>query len=67
MKTTTIKICSTVEAMRDKEILENHQIKVAVIPHYKAPSFYVGDNQTSEILVREDQAEKARELLNISG
>ena len=66
MKTVSIKICPTVEAMRDKEILENSQIQVAVVPHYKAPSFYVGDNQFSEVLVRDDQEQEARELLGIS-
>ena len=66
MKTVSIKICPTVEAMRDKEILENNQVQVAVVPHYKAPSFYVGDNQFSEVLVRQDQEQEARELLGIS-
>ena len=49
--------------MRDKAILEQSGIKAVVIPHYKAPSFYVGDNQISEILIMEDQADKAREIL----
>jgi len=65
MKTITIKICPTVEALRDKEILEEHQIKVVVVPHYRAPSFYVGDNQQSEVVVREDQEAQAREILGL--
>ena len=36
-----------------------------MVPHYKAPSFYVGDNQFSELLVLENELEKAREILGL--
>ena len=65
MKTITLRICSTVEANRDKSILENHGVRAVVVPHYKAPSFYVGDNQISELLVREDQEENSRNILGL--
>ena len=65
MKTITLRICPTVEAIRDKSILEDHGILAVVVPHYKAPSFYVGDSQISEIIVREDQLKKAREILEL--
>lgn len=65
MKTITLIISPTVEAIRDKAILEEGGITAVVVPHYKAPSFYVGDNQISELLVREDQEVKARELLGL--
>ena len=65
MKTVTLRICPTVEAIRDKAILEDHGILSVVIPHYIAPSFYVGDNQISELLVRDDQVNIARELLEL--
>ena len=53
------------EAIRDKAILEQDGILAEVIPHYKAPSFYVGDNQISELLVREDQVTQARKILQL--
>ena len=65
MKTITLNISPTVEAIRDKAILEEAGITAVVVPHYKAPSFYVGDNQVSELLIREDQEAKARELLGL--
>ena len=65
MKTITLNISPTVEAIRDKAILEEAGITAVVVPHYKAPSFYVGDNQVSELLIREDQEQKARELLGL--
>ncbi len=65
MKSTTLNIGPTVEAIRDKSILEEHGIRAVVVPYYKAPSFYVGDNQISELLVRSDQLKQARELLGI--
>lgn len=65
MKTITLRICPTVEAIRDKAILEQDGILAVVVPHYKAPSFYVGDNQISELLVREDQELQAREILDL--
>jgi hypothetical protein len=65
MKTITIKISSTVEAIRDQSILEDHGILAVVVPYYKAPSFYVGDNQFSQLLVRDDQEHQAREILQI--
>lgn len=45
MKTITLRICPTAEANRDKSILENHGVRAVVVPHYKAPSFYVGDTR----------------------
>jgi hypothetical protein len=65
MKTITLRVCPTVEAIRDKAILEQDGILAEVIPHYKAPSFYVGDNQISELLVREDQEILARKILQL--
>lgn len=66
MKTVTLTICPTHEAERDKSILEEHGIKAVVVPHYKSPSHVVGDDQQSELLVREDELEKARQVLNIA-
>lgn len=65
IKTRTLNIGPTVEAIRDQAILEENGIRAVVVPYYKAPSFYVGDNQLSELLVREDQLEGARELLGL--
>ena len=65
MKTITLRICPTVEANRDKSILENHGVRAVVVPHYKAPSFYVGDNLISELLVRQDQEENSRNILGL--
>ena len=65
MKTITLRICPTVEAIRDQAILEQDGILAVVVPHYKAPSFYVGDNQFSELLVREDQETLARKILQL--
>ena len=65
IKTITLNIGPTVEAIRDQAILEENGIRAVVVPYYKAPSFYVGDNQLSELLVREDQLESARELLGL--
>jgi len=65
MKTVTLVICPTFEAERDKIILENNGIRAVVVPHFKSPQAYVGDSQTSEIVVREDELEKAKELLGI--
>jgi hypothetical protein len=66
MKSITLQITSTVEAIRDKAILEENGINAVVVPYYKAPSFYVGDNQLSELLVLEDQEGKAKEILGIT-
>lgn len=66
MKTVTLKICPTYEAERDKNILQAHDLRAVVVPYYKSPTFYVGDNQLSQILVREDELEKARQLLDIT-
>jgi hypothetical protein len=66
MKSVTLTISPTVEAIRDQSILEQNGIRAVVVPHYVAPSFYVGDNQLSELLVRDDQLEIARELLGIT-
>lgn len=66
MKSITLNIQPTLEAIRDQAILEEHGIRAAVVPHYKAPSFYVGDNQTSELLVMDDQEEKARKILGLT-
>ena len=65
MKTTTLNVGPTVEAIRDKMILEENGILAVVVPYYKAPSFYVGDNQISELLVRDDQLAQARDLLGL--
>ena len=65
MKSVTLSIMPTVEATRDQTILEEHGIRAVVVPYYKAPSFYVGDNQVSQLLVLENEMEKAREILGI--
>ena len=65
MKTVTLKVCPTYEAERDKNILEANGVKAVVVPYYKSPSFYTGDIQQSELVVREDEVKKARELLNM--
>jgi len=66
MKSVTLRIQPTVEAIRDQSILEENGVKAVVVPHYKAPSFYVGDNQFSELLVLESELEKARQILGIT-
>ena len=63
MKSVTLSILPTVEAIRDQSILEENGIRAVVVPHYKAPSFYVGDNQISELLVLENEEDKARQVL----
>ena len=63
MKSVTLAILPTVEAIRDQAILEENGIRAEVVPYYKAPSFYVGDNQVSELLVMDFDADKAREIL----
>ena len=65
MKSITLNILPTVEAMRDQSILEENGIRAVVVPHYKAPSFYVGDSQFSELLVLENEEEKARQILGL--
>ena len=65
MKSVRLTILPTVEAIRDQSILEDAGIKAVVVPHYKAPSFYVGDNQFSELLVLESDEEQAREILDL--
>jgi hypothetical protein len=65
MKSVTLSILPTVEAIRDQAILEEYGIRAEVIPYYKAPSFYVGDNQVSELLVMDHELDKAREILGI--
>jgi hypothetical protein len=65
MKTITLRICPTVEAIRDQSILEENGIRAVVVPYYKAPSFYVGDNQISELLIRDDEEEKSRKILGL--
>ncbi|RLD96997.1 MAG: hypothetical protein DRJ13_12940 [Bacteroidetes bacterium] len=65
MKSITLNIQPTVEAIRDQSILEKNGIRAVVIPHYKAPSFYVGDNQISELLVMDHQEQEAREILGL--
>ena len=67
MKTIALRVCPTVEAIRDQSILEENGIRSVVVPYYKAPSFYVGDNQVSELLVREDEEENARKILGLPG
>lgn len=63
MKSITLSILPTVEAIRDQSILEENGIRAVVVPHYKAPSFYVGDSQISELLVLESEEDKARQIL----
>jgi hypothetical protein len=65
MKTVTIKVCPTVEATRDQEILRDQAVEAIILPHQTAPLFYVGDNHLSELVVREDQELKAREILGL--
>jgi hypothetical protein len=65
MKSVTIAIEPTVEAIRDQAILEEQGIRAVVVPHYKAPSFYVGDNQISELLVMDSDLDKARQILGL--
>jgi hypothetical protein len=66
MKTITINILPTVEANRDQQILEELGIVSVVVPHFKSPSSYVGDSMFSELVVREDQAARAREILGLN-
>ena len=47
MKSITLNIQPTVEAIRDQSILEENGIRAVVVPYHKAPSFYVGDNRYS--------------------
>ncbi len=65
MKTVTLLTSPTFEAQRDALILENNGIKAVVVPHFKSPQAYVGDSQASEIIVREDELERAKELLGL--
>ena len=65
MKSVTLTILPTVEAIRDQTILEENGIRAVVVPHYTAPSFYVGDNQLSELLVLENELDQARQLLGL--
>lgn len=65
MKSIALNIQPTVEAIRDQSILEENGIRAVVVPYYKAPSFYVGDNQISELLVMENQEQQAREILGL--
>jgi len=66
MKSITLNIQPTVEAIRDQSILEENGINAVVVPYYKAPSFYVGDNQISELLVMDDKVEEARKILGLT-
>ena len=65
MKSVTLRILPTVESIRDQSILEENGVRAVVVPHYKAPSFYVGDNQVSELLVLEKEEQKARQILGL--
>lgn len=65
MKSITLNIQPTVEAIRDQSILEEHGIRAVVVPHYKTPSFFVGDSQVSELLVMDNEAIKARKILGL--
>lgn len=65
MKSITLNIQPTVEAIRDQAILEENGIRAVVVPYYKAPSFYVGDNQISELLVMDHQEQEARKILGL--
>ena len=64
MKSVTLSILPTVEALRDQSILEENGIRAVVVPHYKTPSFYVGDSQISELLVLESEEDHARQVLD---
>ncbi len=66
MKSITINIQPTVEAIRDQSILEENGIRAVVVPYYKAPSFFMGDSQVSELLVMDHEEKKAREILGLS-
>ena len=65
MKSITLNIQPTVEAIRDQSILEENGIRAVVVPYHKAPSFYVGDNQISELLVMDHQEKEARDILGL--
>jgi hypothetical protein len=65
MKSITINIQPTVEAIRDQSILEKNGIRAVVVPYYKAPSFFMGDSQVSELLVMDHEEKKAREILGL--
>ena len=65
MKSIRLNILPTVEAVRDQSILEEHGIRAVVVPHYKTPSFVVGDSQVSELLVLESEQERARQILGL--
>ncbi len=67
MKSVILRIQPTVEAIRDQAILEENGIRSEIIPYYKSPSFYTGDNQVSELLVMDYEADRAREILGIEG
>ncbi len=66
MRSVRLSIQATVDANRDQAILEENGIRAVVIPHYKAPSFVVGDNQLAELLVMENDLEKARQVLGLA-
>ena len=65
MKSITLNIQPTVEAIRDQSILEENGIRAVIVPYHKAPSFYVGDNQISELLVMDHQEKEARDILGL--
>ena len=65
MKSITLNVQPTVEALRDQSILEENGIRAVIVPYHKAPSFYVGDNLVSELRVMDDQEKQAREILNL--
>ena len=65
MKSITLSILPTVEAIRDQSILEENGVRAVVVPHYKAPSFVVGDSQISELLVLESEEDEARQILGL--
>ena len=65
MKSVSLGVQPTVEAIRDQAILKENGIRSEVVPYYKSPSFYTGDNQVSELLVMDYEVEKAREILGI--
>ncbi len=65
MKWITLNIQPTFEAIRDQSILEENGIRAVVVPYHKTPSFYVGDNQISELLVMDHHEKEARDILGL--
>lgn len=66
MKAVCIKVCSSLEAERDRHILENNGIRVAVVAHDEAVATTIGGGMGQvEILVNEVDEPAARSILQI--